>query len=327
MLKIRLCCITGILSTLLVNKIIDAARLRQIEVDIKHIAEVNIKADLEKEDVDVVLIGPHMSYKFKKIKVICDSYNIASGIISMQDYGFMDGDKILTTAISLVKNMKNSAIDEECQTSEEDELNIISSNDLSDNLNNSLTCEESNNSNSSFIETNSNNIPNFDVSSETKKYENEEKYSSNNKILNEITTLKRNDNMINKIKDLLFNAEKEVYINTNMDINLFEEEFNEASQKGVRVTVVACEKYKNHDIPIDKLYTYSNERNKNSSQKFMLVIDNIIALVAEENKTNDDISYTVTDDPLLVSVISKNIHNYIYILKLRDNIDFKLRDN
>lgn len=357
MLKIRLCCVTGMLSNVLLNKIVDAAKLKQLDIDIKSIAESHVEYELQNETIDVILVGPHMSYKLQKIQTICDSYNVASGMISMHDYGFMNGDNILTMAISLINDMKDklkiTEINNEIHIEEKD-ISIESSfssiesiNSYYDESNNSyesidyadpvksydsekysnsdesINIKDSNTMDSCFTKPN---LYTLDNSSEIIS-DKTEKCTSNSALSDIINNFEGNDIMINKIKELLSNAEKDIYINTNMDIGEFQEEFIEASQKGVRITVVACDKYKEDDLQIDKLYTFSNERNRNILPKFMLVVDNKIALVSEQNKNSNDIFFTVTDDSILISVISKNIDNYIYILKLRDNIDFKLRDN
>ena len=59
----------------------------------------------------------------------------------------------------------------------------------------------------------------------------------------------------------------------------------------------------------------------------MSTVDGSKALVADENMNGDGILDVITDNILLVSVVDKNIKNYIYLLKLRDNIAFKLKDN
>jgi len=66
MIKIRLCCVAGILSNVIVNKMRDAAKLRELEVDIQGFSESQIVKNLDQ--ADVVLLGPQMAYKLQKIK-------------------------------------------------------------------------------------------------------------------------------------------------------------------------------------------------------------------------------------------------------------------
>ncbi|WP_294406379.1 TrmB family transcriptional regulator sugar-binding domain-containing protein [uncultured Clostridium sp.] len=135
------------------------------------------------------------------------------------------------------------------------------------------------------------------------------------------------EDMIKKAKELILSAEKEIYISTNIDLETFQDEFMEASQRGVRITVVSLSEYKGEDLQVDKLYTYIDERDKRKNSKIMMTVDGCKALVADENVNGDGILDVITDNVLLASVVDKNIKNYIYLLKLRDNIAFKLKDN
>lgn len=132
--------------------------------------------------------------------------------------------------------------------------------------------------------------------------------------------------MIKKVKQLILSAEKEIYISSNIDIAVFKDEIIEISQRGVRLTVVSFKEYDSEELPIDTLYTYVDEKNKNKDSIIMIVVDDNKALVANNNIGEEQISDVVTDNKLLVSAISKNIINNIYLLKLRDNIAYKLKD-
>jgi sugar-specific transcriptional regulator TrmB len=132
--------------------------------------------------------------------------------------------------------------------------------------------------------------------------------------------------MIKKIKELILSAEKEIYISSNIDITEFKDEIIEISQRGIRLTVVSFKEYHGEELPIDTLYTYVDEKNRNRAETIMIVVDGRNALVGEKSFDKEESSNIITDNPLLVSVIYKNILNNIYHLKLRDNIAFKLKD-
>ena len=74
--------------------------------------------------------------------------------------------------------------------------------------------------------------------------------------------LERYEDMIKKAKELILSAEKEIYISTNIDLETFQDEFMEASQRGVRITVVSLSEYKGEDLQVDKLYTYIDKRDR-----------------------------------------------------------------
>lgn len=347
MIKIRLCCVTGMLSSQLVTKIKDAAKLRQIEIDIDSLAISTVKEDINKEHIDIILLGPHMEYKLKQIKNLCDQYKIALGMITTQDYGFMNGDSILTHALDLAEKSKayfdnlnagkNANQNSKASKKQPIEETAVHSDTIVTPVENSTTCSDIssdkiyNTSETSNIVSEESNYNTKAINSNTKSSLITDKVNTIEYTFKNISATINNDKgvdtMIKKVKELLLNTEKEVYMSTNIDINEFEEEFNEISQKGVKVTVVASDKYNYDGIQIDKLYVYSTEKIKNMKPKMTVVVDNQIALVSEPNPSSEnEINFTTTDNHILVDSIARNVDNYIYVLKLRDNIDFKLRD-
>ncbi|WP_294406377.1 PTS sugar transporter subunit IIB [uncultured Clostridium sp.] len=111
MINIKLLCVSGMLSSIILGKVKDAARLREIDADVQSLPEGLLDKTLK--GTDVVLIGPQIAYKLPKIEVFCKPRGIASGVIGMKEYGLMDGDAILTLAIKLTEDMKESIRKEE----------------------------------------------------------------------------------------------------------------------------------------------------------------------------------------------------------------------
>lgn len=101
MIKIKLFCSAGMSTSMLVNKMKDEAEKRGIEVFIEAYSETTMIEHLE--NVDVVLLGPQISYKLPEAKKIFEPKNIPVEVINMQDYGTMNGAKVLDMAL----NMKN----------------------------------------------------------------------------------------------------------------------------------------------------------------------------------------------------------------------------
>lgn len=99
MIKIRLFCAAGMSTSVLVDKMIIAAKGRGIEVDIEAYPESQIAKSLE--NVDVALLGPQVAYKLPKIKVICQGKGVPVEVIPMIDYGLMNGEKVLDFALKL----------------------------------------------------------------------------------------------------------------------------------------------------------------------------------------------------------------------------------
>jgi PTS system cellobiose-specific IIB component len=105
MLRIRLFCAAGFSTGMLVKKMEEAAKARDLEVDI--IACPQGQLDTNIDDADVALLGPQVAYTLQKSQVICDKRGIPVGIIPMQDYGLMNGDGVLQFALNMIKEYKN----------------------------------------------------------------------------------------------------------------------------------------------------------------------------------------------------------------------------
>jgi PTS system cellobiose-specific IIB component len=99
MITIRLFCAAGMSTSLLVNKMKDAAKVKGLEVDIDAFPEGQMDKHLE--NVNVALLGPQVGYTLGKAKKICDAKGIPVDVIPMVDYGMMNGEKVLDFALKL----------------------------------------------------------------------------------------------------------------------------------------------------------------------------------------------------------------------------------
>ena len=99
MIKIRLFCAAGMSTSLLVNKMKDAAKIRGVDVDIEAFPEGQMDKHLD--GVNVALLGPQVGYTLGKAKKICEPLRIPVDVIPMVDYGMMNGEKVLDFALRL----------------------------------------------------------------------------------------------------------------------------------------------------------------------------------------------------------------------------------
>ena len=92
-----LVCATGMSTSLLVNRMKEAAETKEIEFQI----EAHPVGQIEKygEAADVILLGPQVRYELKNVKKMFLDTPVE--IINMQDYGTMNGAKVLDTALKL----------------------------------------------------------------------------------------------------------------------------------------------------------------------------------------------------------------------------------
>ena len=100
MITIRLFCAAGMSTSLLVNKMKDAAKTKGIEVDIEAFPEGQMDKHLD--NVDVALLGPQVGYTLSKAKKTCEPLGIPVDVIPMVDYGMMNGAKVLDLALNLI---------------------------------------------------------------------------------------------------------------------------------------------------------------------------------------------------------------------------------
>lgn len=100
MKKIVLVCSAGMSTSLLVTKMSKAAQEQDFEVDIKAIAEVDLKK--YENDMDVLLLGPQVRFLLNKIKKQLEPKGIPVEVIDSINYGTMNGKAVLTQAIELM---------------------------------------------------------------------------------------------------------------------------------------------------------------------------------------------------------------------------------
>lgn len=98
MKNILLVCNAGMSTSMLVTKMQNAAKDLGADVHI----EAKPLSDAKKaiEGVDIVFLGPQIRYELDNIKKIAG--NIPVEAINMQDYGLMNGKKVLARALELI---------------------------------------------------------------------------------------------------------------------------------------------------------------------------------------------------------------------------------
>lgn len=98
---IRLFCAAGMSTSVLVNKMQEAAREKGKDADIAaySISEMERLVD----GIDVALLGPQVGFQLGKAKEICDPKGVPVDVIPMQDYGMCNGMNVLKFAYKLAK--------------------------------------------------------------------------------------------------------------------------------------------------------------------------------------------------------------------------------
>lgn len=102
MKTILLACAAGMSTSLLVTKMEQAAKDKGLETKIYAVSVADVDNELAKESIDVVLLGPQVRYEEANVRQKLEPYNIPLAVINMQDYGMMNGAKVLDSALALL---------------------------------------------------------------------------------------------------------------------------------------------------------------------------------------------------------------------------------
>lgn len=99
MKRITLACAAGMSTSLLVTKMNLAATKTGADVKIRAVPEGDF--DKYADDTDVLLLGPQVGYTLNKMKEKYEPKGIKVAVISSMDYGMMNGEKVLDSALKM----------------------------------------------------------------------------------------------------------------------------------------------------------------------------------------------------------------------------------
>ncbi|BDR55946.1 PTS sugar transporter subunit IIB [Xylocopilactobacillus apis] len=96
---IMLVCAAGMSTSLLVSKMQKAAEEKGIDAKIFATSASDADAKIESEHPDILMLGPQVGYMLDDFK---NRVSIPVEVINMQDYGMMNGPKVLDQALSII---------------------------------------------------------------------------------------------------------------------------------------------------------------------------------------------------------------------------------
>lgn len=100
MKNIVLCCAAGMSTSMLVQRMQQAAAEKGVEVIIKAVPVAAFNEQIA--SADVVLLGPQVRYQLDKLQAIAEPLGKKVAVIDMMDYGMMKGDVVLDKALALL---------------------------------------------------------------------------------------------------------------------------------------------------------------------------------------------------------------------------------
>lgn len=97
-MNILLLCSAGMSTSLLVNRMYDAAKTKNIDLHIEaHPASQVLSYG---DGADVILLAPQVRFELKNIKKKFPNKPVE--LIGMQEYGMMNGEKVIDLAVKLL---------------------------------------------------------------------------------------------------------------------------------------------------------------------------------------------------------------------------------
>jgi len=98
-LRVLLVCGSGASSGFMASAIRKAASKRSLDISITARSEAEIENYIE--DIDCLMVGPHLAYILDNVKNIVGDRNIKVTLIKTQDYAVFNGESALDQLLSL----------------------------------------------------------------------------------------------------------------------------------------------------------------------------------------------------------------------------------
>lgn len=103
MKNILLVCGTGASSGFMAKNIRQAAKTRGYNISIKARGDAEVEDYIE--EIDVLLVGPHLRHMLQDLEEIADPYDVPVRIIPEEAYGSLDGNAVIDFLLSEFKEI------------------------------------------------------------------------------------------------------------------------------------------------------------------------------------------------------------------------------
>lgn len=129
------------------------------------------------------------------------------------------------------------------------------------------------------------------------------------------SNLKGFETVISNAKEVLRGAEKEICMNTDLDIQIFKAEIIELRKKGVRVILFSFADLNCSGMDVESYINKDDRCSDATPTRIMLVADCNLALVADTYKARGTWLGTLTNNTLFISIVTEHILHDIYNFK------------
>lgn len=106
MKKIYLFCSAGMSTSMLASKMQESANAHNLPIQVAAHPHNKLGEIIESDRPDCILLGPQVKYMYDETVAQYGGEGIPIAVIDAGDYGMMDGEKVLKTAIKLIKQNK-----------------------------------------------------------------------------------------------------------------------------------------------------------------------------------------------------------------------------
>ena len=106
MKRVYLFCSAGMSTSMLASKMQKVATSHDLPIEVEAFPDGKIGQIVEERHPDVILLGPQVMHRYQEIAEKFASTKIPIAVIDQTTYGMMDGEKVLKTAIKMLKAAK-----------------------------------------------------------------------------------------------------------------------------------------------------------------------------------------------------------------------------
>lgn len=106
MKKVYLFCSAGMSTSMLASNMQDVANQHNLPIKVAAFPHNKLEEIISEDRPDCILLGPQVNYMYEETVEQFGSQGIPIAVIDQGDYGMMNGEKVLKSAIRLIKANK-----------------------------------------------------------------------------------------------------------------------------------------------------------------------------------------------------------------------------
>ena len=106
MKKVYLFCSAGMSTSMLASNMQDVANQHNLPIKVAAFPHNKLEEIISEDRPDCILLGPQVKYMYGETVEQFGSQGIPIAVIDQGDYGMMNGEKVLKSAIRLIKANK-----------------------------------------------------------------------------------------------------------------------------------------------------------------------------------------------------------------------------